>query len=218
MSDADPIPTWGDRRRVRIGLLGGSFNPAHAGHRHVAREAMRRLGLDQVWLVVSPGNPLKPRDGMGDFASRLASARSVADGRRVIATGIERRLGTQYTVDTLRRLRQRFPRARFVWLMGADNLRQLPRWNGWLEIARAVPFAVLPRPSYTGPALAGRAAQRLRAARLPADRAHRLADLAPPAWVFLPGRLHAASATAIRARQPEVPDHRPQAARPPVAA
>ncbi len=200
-----------------MGLLGGSFNPAHAGHRHVAQAAMRKLGLDQVWLLVSPGNPLKPRDGMADFARRMASARAVADGRRIVATDIERRLGTHYTVDTLRQLHRRFPRARFVWLMGADNLAQLPRWNGWREIAGTTPFAVLPRPHYTAPALAGQAAQVLRSARMAADRAHGLAASAPPAWVFLPGRMHAASATAIRARQPEVSDHRPQAACPAAA-
>ena len=197
---------------MRVGLLGGSFNPAHEGHRHVAREAMRRLGLDQVWLVVSPGNPLKPRDGMGDFAARLASARALGDRRRIIATDIERRIGTHFTLDTLRLLRRRFPRTQFVWLMGADNLAQFPRWNGWLDIARAVPFAVLPRPHYTARALAGQAAQRLRAARLAPGQARRLAAARPPAWAFLPGRPHAASATAIRAHQPEVSDHRPQAA------
>ncbi len=199
---------------MRVGLLGGSFNPAHAGHRHVALEALRRLGLDQVWLMVTPGNPLKPRDGMAPFAERLGSARAVADGRRVIATDIERRLGTRYTADTLRLLRRRFPHTRFIWLMGADNLRQLPRWNFWLRIARTVPFAVLPRPTYTAAALAGRAAQRLRAARVPSRRAHGLADAPPPRWAFLPGRVHSASATAIRARQPEGISHRPQAACP----
>ena len=116
----EPGGPWGDGRRVRIGLLGGSFNPAHEGHRHVAERALAALGLDQVWLLVSPGNPLKPSRGMAPFAERLASARRVADGRRVVATGIEARLGTRYTVDTLALLRRRFPRARFVLLLGAD--------------------------------------------------------------------------------------------------
>lgn len=186
-----------------MGLLGGSFNPAHAGHRHVAMAALRRLGLDQVWLLVSPANPLKPRAGMAPFAERLASARRVADGRRIIATGIERHLGTRYTADTLRLLRLRFPRTRFVWIMGADNLRQLPRWNAWLRIARTMPFAVLPRPTYTRAALAGRAAQRLRRVRLPSWRVRGLARAAPPCWALLPSRAHTASATAIRACQPE---------------
>ena len=142
---------------MRIGLLGGSFNPAHAGHRHIAWLARRRLRLDQVWLLVSPGNPLKPRSGMGTLSQRLASARAIADGRRIVATAIEARLGTRYTMDTLRVLRRRFPRARFVWLMGADNLEQLPRWNRWLAIARDSVFAVLPRPTYNYRALAGHA-------------------------------------------------------------
>jgi len=193
------VPFHGDRRGTRIGLLGGSFNPAHQGHRHVAELAMRRLRLDQVWLLVSPGNPLKPVQGMAPFAERLASARRVADGRRVVATAIEWALGTRYTVDTLRELRRRFPRARFVWLMGADNLIQFPRWRGWLAIADAMPFAVLPRPGYNHRALAGCAATRLAAARLPARSGALLPQRRPPAWIFLPVPQHAASASAIRA-------------------
>jgi nicotinate-nucleotide adenylyltransferase len=140
---------------VRVGILGGSFNPAHQGHLHIARLALRRLRLHQVWLMVSPGNPLKPSAGMASFADRLASARAICDGRHVIATGIEAALGTRYTFATLAALRRRFPLARFVWLMGADNLEQLPRWNRWREIAGRARFAVLPRPSYNHRALAG---------------------------------------------------------------
>ena len=206
----DPIPPHGDRRRQTIGLLGGSFNPAHAGHRHIARQALRRLALDQVWLLVSPGNPLKPARGMASFEQRLTSARSIADGRRVVATGIERALGSRYTVDTLRLLHRRFPSARFVWLMGADNLAQLPRWNGWRQIVATTPFAVLPRPTYSGSALAGRAAQCLRSARRSARAATALADMTPPAWVFLVVPQHAASATAIRAAHQELQTHRAQ--------
>jgi nicotinate-nucleotide adenylyltransferase len=206
----DPIPPYGDRRRQTIGLLGGSFNPAHQGHLHIARQALRHLGLDQVWLLVSPGNPLKPAAGMASLADRLESARRIADGRRVVATAVEASLGSRYTVDTLRLLRQRFPRARFVWLMGADNLAQLPRWNGWLRIARSVPFAVLPRPTYNGSALAGRAARRLRAARLPAGAASVLAKATPPAWIYLTAPQHGASATAIRAAHLETHGHRAQ--------
>jgi nicotinate-nucleotide adenylyltransferase len=193
------VPFHGDRRGTRIGLLGGSFNPAHQGHRHVAEFAIRRLRLDQVWLLVSPGNPLKPVHGMAPFAERLASAQQVADGRRIVATAIEAALGTRYTVDTLRELRRRFPRARFVWLMGADNLVQFPRWRGWLAIAGAMPFAVLPRPGYNHRALAGRAARRLAASRLPARSGALLPQRLPPAWIFLPVPQHAASASAIRA-------------------
>jgi nicotinate-nucleotide adenylyltransferase len=183
---------------MRIGLLGGSFNPAHEGHRHIAELARHRLRLDQVWLMVSPGNPLKPARGMRSLADRLTSARRIADGRRVIATGIEATLGTRYTVDTLHALRRRFPCAQFVWLMGADILEELPRWQCWMSIAHSVPFAVLPRPGYTLRALAGRAATKLGHARLPA-RAHAiLARQRPPAWTFIPAPSNATSATAIR--------------------
>ena len=183
---------------MRIGLLGGSFNPAHAGHLHLARLALRRLGLDQVWLMVSPGNPLKPARGMADLADRLASAQSIADGRRVIATNIERHLGTRYTADTLRALRLRFPHARFVWLMGADNLAQLPRWRRWMDIVRHTPFAVMPRPTYNHRALAEQAARRLRPWRVPARQAPALVASGAPGWVFLESRQNPASATEIR--------------------
>jgi len=194
----DPVPRYGDRRRMRIGLLGGSFNPAHEGHLHIALMALRRLRLHQVWLLVSPGNPLKEARGMPSLAKRLKSARKIADGRRIVATGIEQHLHTRYTFDTVRALKRRFPRARFVWLMGADNLAQFPHWRGWMGIARTVPFAVLPRPTYTGPARAGQAAQRLAHARHAEREAPALADIAAPAWVFLTGRENPVSATALR--------------------
>ncbi|HEX3573232.1 MAG TPA: nicotinate-nucleotide adenylyltransferase [Rhodopila sp.] len=194
---ADSIPRFGDRRRMRVGLLGGSFNPAHEGHRHVAELALRRLRLDQVWLLVSPGNPLKPQAGMAAFGKRMAGAARIGDGRRVVASGIEAAFGTRYTVDTLRVLLRRFPRVRFVWIMGADILAQLPDWRRWTDIVRRLPFVVLPRPRYTNQALAGQAAHRLRAARRPAREAPLLPGTAP-GWVFLPGPQNAASATAIR--------------------
>lgn len=186
---------------MRIGLLGGSFNPAHAGHRHIIEQTRRRLGLDQVWLLVSPGNPLKPRSGMAPFQQRLASARELADNRRVIATAIESRLGTRYTVDTVECLLNRFPNADFVWIMGADILEQLPRWRRWMEIARLVPIAVVPRPSYNHRALSSPAALRLGHARRPERMARMLIGQVPPAWVFLSVPQHAASATAIRASE-----------------
>lgn len=184
---------------MRVGLLGGSFNPAHAGHRHVARLARRRLRLDQVWLLVSPGNPLKPKAGMAPLSARLASAARIADTRRVIATAIEARLGTRYSIDTLRALRTLFPRVHFVWIIGADILAQLPRWRRWTDFAGQVSFAVLPRTPYTLPALAGRAARRLASARRPLRTAPALAMQSPPAWVFLPVATHSTSATALRA-------------------
>jgi nicotinate-nucleotide adenylyltransferase len=191
---------------MRIGLLGGSFNPAHEGHLHIALMAIKRLRLDQVWLLVSPGNPLKHKAGMGTLPERLASARTVADGRRIVATDIERHLHTRYTIDTLRALTQRFPNARFVWLMGADNLAQLPRWRSWMQIARIVPFAVLPRPTYSAAARAGRAARRLAFARHAARQAPVLAAYPAPAWVFLDGRENPVSATALRAAAQEKRD------------
>lgn len=193
------INPYGDRRRVAIGLLGGSFNPAHAGHRHVAELALTLLGLDQVWLLVSPQNPLKAVAGMAPLAERLASAEGVV-GRhpRVKVTAIETDLGTRYTADTLAELTRRFPKARFVWLMGADNLVQIVKWDRWIRIFQAVPVAILARSPYSQRALAGKAAHRLARFRLPDGRARGLAGRRPPAWVFLHTRLHPASATAIR--------------------
>lgn len=149
--------------------------------------------------MVSPRNPLKPARGMAPLAERLASARRIADGRRLVATAIERDLGTRYTADTLRLLRRRFRRARFVLVLGADNLVQLPRWRRWREIARLSPLAVLPRPGWTRRALAGRAAAVLRRHRRApgALLAERFAPHAP--WCLVPAREHAASASAIRA-------------------
>jgi len=192
------IPKYGHRYRLRVGILGGSFNPAHEGHLHVARQAITHLGLDQLWLMVSPGNPLKPSAGMAPFAARLASAERIADGRRIIATDIERRIGTHYTADTMAELLRRFPRYKFVWLMGADNLLQLPRWGRWLRIMHAMPILVLPRPNATRHALAGQAAARFRKHRLPARAGLCLATAAAPSWILLPVKEHPASATALR--------------------
>ncbi|MDE2320020.1 MAG: nicotinate-nucleotide adenylyltransferase [Rhodospirillales bacterium] len=194
------LPKYGHRFRLKIGLLGGSFNPAHEGHLHVAQQAIRHLGLDQLWLMVSPGNPLKPAAGMGAPAARLASARRIADGRRIIATDIETQLGTRFTRDTMRVLKRRFPCVHFVWLMGADNLIQLPRWGRWLEIMHAMPMLVVPRPGATRQALAGRAAKRHHKYRLPARAGLCLAGKAAPAWILLPVRENAASATELRRR------------------
>jgi nicotinate-nucleotide adenylyltransferase len=160
--------------------------------------ARQRLRLDQVWLLVSPGNPLKPRAGMAPLPQRMTTAHAIADGRRTIATSIEAQLGTRFTIDTVRLLRQRFPRARFVWVMGADLLEQLPRWRRWHEFVATMPFAVLPRPTYNHRALASLAARRLR----PGRRSARAAVLLPgaaPGWAFLPAPQNALSATALRA-------------------
>jgi nicotinate-nucleotide adenylyltransferase len=190
------LPPFGDRRRGRIGLLGGSFNPAHAGHAHLTRTALRNLGLAQVWWLVSPQNPLKPTKGMAPLALRLEQARALAAtfGRRVIATGIEARLGVTHTARTLCRLKQRYPRLDFVWLMGADNLAQLPRWWRWPQIFRTR-VAVFDRSPYSYRALAGAAACRFVRAR----RAPKALWCGPvPAWTYVAMRRHPASGTALR--------------------
>lgn len=181
-----------------IGLLGGSFNPAHRGHREVAERALKALGLDEVWLLVSPGNPLKPADGMAAFPARFASAAKIADGRRILAVDLEEAWHTRFTRDTLKLLGRRFPRTRFVWLMGADVLAELPRWRRWEDVVRRVAVAVLPRPGFTRRALAGCAARRFAAARLPRGAGRLLRRRPPPAWIFLGGPTNPASASEIR--------------------
>lgn len=186
----------------RVGLLGGSFNPAHGGHRHISLSALGRLGLDEVWWLVSPQNPLKPARGMATFAERMATAQAVIAGHpRLRATGIESVLATRYTADTLHTLTRRLRQTRFVWLMGADNLAQIDRWERWSEIFHTVPVAVFDRPTYSLTASLAKAARRFRRARIPERAARRLADTAPPAWVFVHQPHDPRSATAIRARQ-----------------
>lgn len=181
-----------------MGLLGGSFNPAHDGHRHISLIALKALALDEIWWLVSPQNPLKPVAGMAPLAARLAEARRVAAHPRIRVTDLESRLGTRYTADSLAALKKRYRRCAFVWLMGADNLIEIVRWHRWETIFALVPIAVLDRPSYSYRAIAGRAACRFERARLAERRARGLALSRPPAWVFLRARTHPASATAIR--------------------
>jgi len=188
-------------RGQRIGLLGGSFNPAHGGHLHISLEALRRLGLDEVWWLVSPQNPLKPRRGMAPLDRRLASAREVIAGHPGLrATRLESALGTLYTADTLAALTRRFAEVRFVWLMGADNLAQVDRWDRWAAIFHTLPVAVLDRPHYSMSVLSAKAAHRFAGTRLAERRARSLAVQAPPAWVFLHQPRDPRSATQIRAR------------------
>lgn len=184
--------------RRRVGLLGGSFNPAHDGHLYISRVALARLGLDEVWWVVSPQNPLKPSTGLAPFAARLAAARTVARDPRIRVTDIEAHLGTRYTVDTVRRLRRRCPRTRFVWLIGADNLAQIPGWRRWGMLFDSVPIAVFARRPYSLKALSGLAALRFARYRISDGAARVLAGRTPPAWVFLNIKAHPATATAIR--------------------
>ncbi len=200
MPTLPPNPT-GHRLHRGIGLLGGSFNPAHYGHRHISLLALRRLGLDEVWWLVSPQNPLKPARGMSPLPERLAEAARVARHPRIHATAIEAHLGTRYTADTLAALRRRFPNVRFVWLMGADNLAQIPQWRRWETIFHSAAIAIFDRNSYSSRALAGKAARRFASKRLPERQAKILVDTPPPAWLFLHTRLHPASATQIRARR-----------------
>ena len=185
---------------LRVGLLGGSFNPAHEGHRQLSLMALHGLGLDRVWWLVSPQNPLKPRAGMAALGHRLAGARALVGGdRRFVVTDLEQALATRFTLDTVRRLKQLYPGARFVWLMGADNLIQAPRWHRWGDLFATVPIAVIDRPTYACRALAGPAATRFRGRRVAERDKRALADRTPPAWVFLRWRTSPASATAIRA-------------------
>jgi nicotinate-nucleotide adenylyltransferase len=185
-----------------IGLLGGSFNPAHQGHRHITTEAARELGLDEVWWLVSPGNPLKAQDGMAPLPIRFASAVRAAEGLVVKVTAIERDLDTVYTADTLAKLVARYPNHRFIWLMGEDNLAQFHLWREWREIAATVPIAVVSRPGYDAPARAARAMGWLRRFVRPATEARHWTEWRPPALVLLRLPLDPTSATGIRAADP----------------
>ncbi|ODP38169.1 nicotinate-nucleotide adenylyltransferase [Sphingomonas turrisvirgatae] len=186
----------------RIGLLGGSFNPAHRGHRAISLHALRALQLDEVWWLVSPGNPLKPVEGMAPLAARLASARRVARHAPIRPTAIEQQLKTRYTLDTLTKLTRRYPKNRFVWLMGADNLAQFDRWKGWRTIARQVPIAVVARPGYDARAHASPAMGWLRRYVRPAGQAKNWTKWSLPALVLLRFRPDPTSATRLRAADP----------------
>jgi len=199
------LPAPNDGRRARIGLLGGSFNPAHDGHLHVSLLALARLRLDEIWWLVSPQNPLKSTADMAPLARRLADARRLARHPRIRVSDVETALGTSYTVDTLAALIRRWRHIHFVWLMGADNLAQMPRWRRWSSIFHIMPIAIFDRPTYSFPALAGPAARRFAARRIPAGSLGRLAGRKPPAWVFCHTRLHPASASRIRAEIAAMP-------------
>ncbi len=185
----------------RIGLLGGSFNPAHQGHLDISLAALKYLGLDEIWWMVSPQNPLKPVAGMAPFADRLKSAEDMARHPRIRVTDIESRLRTQFSADTLKALVTRFPSCRFVWLMGADNLAQISSWRDWTKIFHLTPIAVFDRPTYTVKALTALAARRFRRARQREAALKMLAATRTPAWVFVHHRLNPISATAIRAER-----------------
>ncbi|HEX8642160.1 MAG TPA: nicotinate-nucleotide adenylyltransferase [Allosphingosinicella sp.] len=185
------------------GLLGGSFNPAHDGHRRISLEAARRLGLKEVWWLVSPGNPLKSAKDMAPLAARVVFAQRTSRHPSIRATAIEDELGTRYTIDTLRALIRRYPRRRFIWLMGADNLTQFHRWRDWRNIARTVPIAVVTRPGYDDEALTAPAMGWLRRFVRPAADASNWTRWRPPSLVLLRLPPDTTSATALRAADPQ---------------
>ena len=183
----------------RIGILGGSFNPAHRGHLHVSRQALDLMYLDEVWWMVSPQNPLKRSNGMADLDVRTQSAHAMSQDRRIRVTDIEIELGTTYTAETLKRLKEIYPKTNFVWLMGADNLIQISKWKDWQDIFRTVPIAIFTRPTYTNRALAGFAAKRFARYRVSEGQVRRLSVMQAPAWSFLNIKPDAISATRVRA-------------------
>ncbi|MEM8551343.1 MAG: nicotinate-nucleotide adenylyltransferase [Pseudomonadota bacterium] len=182
----------------RIGLFGGSFNPPHKGHRHVALMALSRLALHKVWWLVTPGNPLKSSDGLPPLDTRIAETRGLADHPRMVVTGFEASIGVRYSADAILHVRRRAPAAKFVWVMGADNLANLHRWQKWREIMRRVPVAVINRPGASMAALSSPAARAFAGARRPEAEAAALADMAAPAWVFLHVPLDPVSSTLLR--------------------
>lgn len=182
----------------RIGLFGGSFNPAHAGHLAVALAALKALRLDAVWWLVSPQNPLKDPRETDDFAERLAAARKLARHPRFLVTDLEKHLGTSNTAQTLAKLKPLLARGKFVWIMGADSFAGLHRWSRWRDILKTLPLAVIDRPGHALKALNSPAARALRQHRLPRRNAANLAKRKAPAWVFLSLPLRKESSTAIR--------------------
>jgi nicotinate-nucleotide adenylyltransferase len=204
LNNSDPIALRNSPRFAgrTVGLLGGSFNPAHAGHRHISLEAMKRLGLDAVWWLVSPQNPLKPSQDMAPQAVRLAKAWAVARHPDIFPTAIELQLGTRYTVDTLAAAQQYHPNVRFIWLMGGDSLASFHRWKNWPAIARMMPIAILPRPGYSRGCWSTPAKARLGKWMKPHAQARQWQTWRTPALVILSFPLSTLSATAVRAADP----------------
>ncbi|MEM1364508.1 MAG: nicotinate-nucleotide adenylyltransferase [Pseudomonadota bacterium] len=186
---------------MRVGLFGGSFNPPHGGHLLVAETALMRLGLDQLWWIVTPGNPLKDTSSLAPLADRMAASRGVIDDRRIKVTAFEATYPSRFTADMIATVQTRNPMVNFVWIMGADNLAQFHRWQHWQAIAASVPIAVIDRPGSTLSFLSAPAAQFLRRHRLDESDAQRLARMDPPAWTFLHGPRSSQSSTALRAKK-----------------
>ncbi|WP_336979217.1 nicotinate-nucleotide adenylyltransferase [Altererythrobacter fulvus] len=191
------------RSHPLTGLLGGSFNPAHRGHRRVSLFVRDALALDELWWLVSPGNPLKPDAGMAPLSARVKSAQKAARGAPIRVSAIERELGTRFTIDTLRALKRRYPRRRFLWLMGADNLAQFHRWKDWRSIAREMPIAVIARPGYDAAAFASPAMAWLRRFRVPAASLRNRGEWSAPALIELRFDPDPRSATLIRRADPD---------------
>ena len=192
------------RQMRRIGLLGGSFNPAHRAHRNMSLAAMDALGLDEIWWLVSPGNPLKDKaKDMAPYAARLASARSIARRSRIKVSDFEARVGTRYTVETFEEIRKHWPQHQFIWLMGEDTVAQFHQWRRWRDLAHMVPIAVLSRPGYDGEARAARAMGWLRRFVRPASQARNWTEWSAPAISFLRLPPDRTSATRLRALNPD---------------
>lgn len=198
-TDITALPPCGPG--LRVGLFGGSFNPIHEGHRLVAEQCLKRLDLDAVWMLVTPGNPLKDNGDLPPLETRVRAARDLTANPRIYATGVEAAHSFRYTVDTLEWLVAACPDTRFVWIMGADNLSQFDRWERWQDIAALMPIAVYARPGSTFRATVSKAAIALKKHRLPESAAGQLAGSAPPAWVYLHGITSPQSSSAIRARR-----------------
>jgi nicotinate-nucleotide adenylyltransferase len=197
-SDADPMKLPVFAPDMRIGLFGGSFNPAHEGHRLVALQCLKRLQLDRIWLLVSPGNPLKDHSELAPLSARIEQTRALMDHPDIVVSGFEAARGFTYSYETLQFLTASAPKTRFVWIMGADNLVNFDHWERWEEIARLLPMAVYARPGDTLKAPTSKAATALTAHRIPEEAAETLADQPPPAWVYLHGVMSPQSSTAIR--------------------
>jgi len=183
---------------VRVGLLGGSFNPAHEGHLYISLEGLKRLQLNEIWWLVSSQNPLKSVDDMAPLDVRLQQARRAANSCRIRVTDVENQLGTRFSIDTITALKHRFHKTKFVWLMGADNLLQMPKWRDWETIFESIPIAVFTRSSYSRKALTGAAAKHFADSRIRKSAGVELVECSPPAWEFLHIKPHPASATRIR--------------------
>lgn len=198
--DPDIFPK-GEWHRKKVGLLGGSFNPAHEAHLEITLSALERLDLDAVWWLVSPQNPLKPSDDMAPFEERMNSAQAMATNDHIYVTDLENRLETRYTADTLDRVIKHLPDTRFIWLMGADNLAQFSQWKDWKKIVRTVAFAIFDRPMYSNAVEVSEATELFRDHQIPENQAAKLGTMKAPAWTFIRDIQNPLSSTEIRRKK-----------------